>query len=436
MPSTTASAAHSLSRKDYRTLALAALGGALEFYDFVVFVFFAKALGGVFFPPQMSEWLRQLQTFGIFSAGYLARPLGGIVIAHFGDLLGRKRMFTLSILLMAVPTLFMGLLPTYEAAGAAAPILLLTLRILQGAAIGGEVPGAWVFVSEHVPERHTGFAVGTLTAGLTAGILLGSLVATSINTAFAPAEVVRFGWRIPFLLGGGFGLFAVYLRRFLEETPVFKQMHETRALSQELPLKTIVRKHFPAVLLAMALTWVLSAAIVVVILFTPTYLQNVFKVAPRITLQANSVAIVCLTGGCVFFGWLADRVGSKWALSTGSLALLATSWYFYHALPLEGPALFTAYAVTGLFVGSIGVVPFILVRAFPAKIRFSGLSFSYNVAYAIFGGLTPVVLTIWQKSDQLAPAYYVAALALLGCLLAFVQVPKHPQELGEHHSAA
>ncbi|HEY1536614.1 MAG TPA: MFS transporter [Polyangiaceae bacterium] len=424
MSSLTSIGSRSLSRSDYRTLALAALGGALEFYDFVVFVFFTKALSGVFFPPHMSEWLRQLQTFGIFAAGYLARPVGGVVIAHFGDLLGRKRMFTLSILLMAVPTLGMGLLPTYASLGAAAPILLLLLRILQGAAIGGEVPGAWVFVAEHVPERHTGFAVGTLTAGLTAGILLGSLVATSINSTLTPSEVAQFGWRIPFLLGGAFGLFAVYLRRFLEETPIFKQMHDARALSQELPLKTIVRGHFPAVLLAMALTWVLSAAIVVVILFTPTYLQTVFKVAPRVSLQANSVAIVCLTCGCMLFGWLADRVGSKWALSVGSLALLGSSSYFYHSLPLEGPALFVSYAITGLFVGSIGVVPYILVRAFPARIRFSGLSFSYNVAYAIFGGLTPVVLTLWLKSDTMAPAHYVAALAVFGSLLAFVKLPR------------
>jgi MFS family permease len=423
MAPTPSSSSRSLSSSDYRTLALAALGGALEFYDFVVFVFFTKALSGVFFPAHMSEWLRQLQTFGIFAAGYLARPVGGIVIAHFGDLLGRKKMFTLSILLMAVPTLGMGFLPTYASVGAAAPILLLLLRILQGAAIGGEVPGAWVFVAEHVPERHTGFAVGTLTAGLTAGILLGSLVATSINTAFTPSEVARFGWRIPFLIGGAFGLFAVYLRRFLQETPIFKQMHEARALSEELPLKTIVRGHFPAVLLAMSMTWVLSAAIVVVILFTPTYLQTVFKVLPRVSLQANSVAIVFLTCGCVLFGWLADRIGSKWALSLGCLALLGSSSYFYHSLPLEGSALFTAYAVTGFFVGSIGVVPYVLVRAFPAKIRFSGLSFSYNVAYAIFGGLTPVVLTLWLKSDKLAPAHYVAALALFGSLLAFVPVP-------------
>ena len=423
MPATTLSVSRSLNRGDYRTLALAALGGALEFYDFVVFVFFTKALSGIFFPPHMSEWLRQLQTFGIFAAGYLARPVGGIVIAHFGDLLGRKKMFTLSILLMAVPTLGMGLLPTYASVGSTAPILLLLLRILQGAAIGGEVPGAWVFVSEHVPERHTGFAVGTLTAGLTAGILLGSLVATSINTALAPSEVARFGWRIPFLLGGGFGLVAVYLRRFLEETPVFKQLHAARALSQELPLKSTLRGHFPAVLLAMSLTWVLSAAIVVVILFTPTYLQTVFKVAPRLALQANSVAIVGLTCGCVLFGWLADRVGSKWALSLGSLALLGSSSYFYHSLPLERPALFVAYAITGLFVGSIGVIPYVLVRAFPPTVRFSGLSFSYNVAYAVFGGLTPVVLTLWLKRDTLAPAHYVAALALLGCALAFVPIP-------------
>jgi MFS family permease len=423
MPSTTSSSSRSLGTGDYRTLALAALGGALEFYDFVVFVFFTKALSGVFFPPHTSEWLRQLQTFGIFAAGYLARPVGGIVIAHFGDLLGRKKMFTLSILLMAVPTLGMGLLPSYASVGAAAPILLLLLRILQGAAIGGEVPGAWVFVAEHVPERHTGFAVGTLTAGLTAGILLGSLVATSVNTVLTPSEVAQFGWRIPFLLGGAFGLVAVYLRRFLEETPVFKQMHEARTLNQELPLKTIVHGHFSAVLLAMSLTWVLSAAIVVVILFTPTYLQTVFKVAPRVSLQANSVAIVFLTCGCVLFGWLADRIGSKWALSLGSLALLGSSSHFYHSLPLEGAALFVAYAITGFFVGSIGVVPYVLVRAFPAKIRFSGLSFSYNIAYAIFGGLTPVVLTLWLKSDKLAPAHYVAALAVFGCALAFVQLP-------------
>ena len=124
-----------LTRNDYRTLTLAALGGALEFYDFVIFVFFAAAISQLFFPPDMPDWLRQVQTFGIFAAGYLARPLGGIIMAHFGDLFGRKRMFMLSILLMAVPTLLIGLLPTYATLGIAAPLLLLALRVMQGAAI-------------------------------------------------------------------------------------------------------------------------------------------------------------------------------------------------------------------------------------------------------------------------------------------------------------
>src|SRR5579863_8696034 len=126
-----------LNAGDYRTMALAALGGALEFYDFVVFVFFAPVIGQLFFPDSMPDWLRMLQTFGIFAAGYLARPLGGVLIAHFGDRLGRKRMFSLSIFLMAVPTLAIGLLPTYPAIGISAPLLLLLMRILQGAAIGG-----------------------------------------------------------------------------------------------------------------------------------------------------------------------------------------------------------------------------------------------------------------------------------------------------------
>ena len=146
-----AAAPASSAPRELRTLTLAALGGALEFYDFIIFVFFTGVIGQLFFPPDTPDWLRQLQAFGLFAAGYLARPLGGIVMAHFGDRSGRKRMFTLSVFLMAVPTLLIGLLPTYATLGYAAPLALLVLRILQGAAVGGEVPGAWTFVAEHVP---------------------------------------------------------------------------------------------------------------------------------------------------------------------------------------------------------------------------------------------------------------------------------------------
>jgi len=420
-PSSAAPPSRPLSRNDLKTLSLSALGGALEFYDFIIFVFFATVVGKLFFPADMPEWLRLMQTFGIFAAGYLARPLGGIVMAHFGDLLGRKKMFTLSIFMMAVPTLIMGLLPTYEHIGMLAPILLLLMRVIQGAAIGGEVPGAWVFVSEHVPARHVGYACGTLTCGLTAGILLGSLVATAINSIYTPAEVSDFAWRIPFLLGGVFGLFAVYLRRWLHETPVFAELQLRKALAEEVPLKTVLRDHRGAIVISMLLTWLLSAGIIVIILMTPTVLQTVYGFPATTSLQANSLAIVFLSLGCIASGALADRFGAGKVFVVGCAALLITSWTFYHSLLQHPDWLFPLYALSGLFVGTIGAVPYVMVKAFPPVIRFSGLSFSYNLAYAIFGGLTPMAVTLLLKESPMGPAYYVAIISLMGlCVGAYL----------------
>lgn len=409
--------ARPLNRQDYKTLSLAALGGALEFYDFIIFVFFAVVIGELFFPPDIPEWLRQFQTFGIFAAGYLARPLGGIIMAHFGDLIGRKRMFTLSILLMALPTLLIGLLPTYAVIGIGAPLALLALRIMQGAAIGGEVPGAWVFVAEHVPARRVGLACGTLTAGLTAGILLGSLVATAVNKSMSPSDVSDWGWRLPFLLGGIFGIVAMYLRRWLHETPVFAEMQANKALAEELPLKTVLREHKSSVVISMLLTWLLSAGIVVVILMTPSYLQKLHGVSPADALSANSLAIVALTLGCICYGRLIDSLDSGPTFMLGSLLLAIASYSFYHGLLNGTEQLIPLYILAGFAVGIVGAVPYVMVNAFPAVVRFSGLSFSYNVAYAIFGGLTPMLVTLWMKNDVLAPSHYVVALSALGFLL-------------------
>jgi MFS family permease len=416
MHTTDTTAARPLTKQDYKTLSLAALGGALEFYDFIIFVFFAAAIGQLFFPPDMPEWLKLLQTFGIFAAGYVVRPLGGIIMAHFGDLLGRKRMFTLSILMMAVPTLMIGLLPTYATIGLAAPLLLLLMRVLQGAAVGGEVPGAWVFVSEHVPANRTGYACGTLTAGLTFGILLGSLVATGLNTVYTPTEVTDGAWRLPFLLGGVFGLGAMYLRRWLHETPVFAEMQQRKALAAEMPLKAVLRSHRGAVAVSMLLTWMLSAAIVVVILMTPALLQKIYHFDARTSLVANTAATLCLAFGCIIAGVLADRLGARRVLMVGSVLLAICTYLFYTTIAARPDLLLPLYAVTGLFVGVVGAVPCVLVQAFPAQVRFSGLSFSYNLSYAIFGGLTPIIVTVMLKSDKLGPAYYVIAVCVVGAL--------------------
>ncbi|MFC5435087.1 MFS transporter [Rhodanobacter umsongensis] len=404
-----------LDRRDIRTLALAALGGALEFYDFVVFVFFAIPLGHLFFPPGTAGWLAQLQVFGIFAAGYLARPLGGIVMAHYGDKLGRKKMFTLSVFLMAVPTLGIGLLPVYAQVGMLAPLLLLVLRVVQGIAVGGEVPGAWVFVAEHVPAQRIGFACASLTSGLTAGILIGSLVAAAIHRELTPAAVLDYGWRLPFLVGGVFGFFAVWLRRWLSETPVFEAMHARKELARGLPLRQVFERHLAGVLVSMLVTWMLTAAIVVMILMTPTLAQSVFHIEPARAFLGNNAASFALALGCLFFGWLADRTGHARALLAGAIGLLLCSYALYVDLRAGGVHFVALYALTGFSVGVTGVVPTLMVLAFPPAVRFSGLSFSYNIAYALFGGLTPPLIGLLvERFGVLAPAHYVAFTAVIG----------------------
>ncbi|MBV8968965.1 MAG: MFS transporter [Verrucomicrobia bacterium] len=410
--STTSS--YSLPARTHKTLWLAALGGVLEFYDFVIFVFFANTIGHLFFPPNIPDWLRQFQTLAIFGSGYLARPLGGILMAHRGDLRGRKQMFTLSIFLMALPTLAIGLLPTYSVLGVFAPVLLLLLRIMQGMAIGGEVPGAWVFVSEHVPPSRIGLACGILTGGLTGGILLGSVVATLLNWLLTPAQVSSYGWRLAFVLGGGFGFLAVYLRRWLAETPIFEELRKRQALSAQIPLQVVIQSHRLEVILSGLLTWMLSAAIVVVVLMTPALLEKMYSIAPSATLPANSAATLALAVGCVFAGWLTDRIGPGRVLLIGAPLLGITTFLLYRSVEASPSLLLPFYALAGFATGVVAVVPVIMVLAFPAPIRFSGISFAYNIGYAVFGGLTPIFVSWLLRLDRLAPAYYVGALSLVG----------------------
>lgn len=408
--------AHRLTRADLRTLLLSTLGGALEFYDFVIFIYFTSEIANLFFPPGIPEWLRQLQAYAIFMAGYFARPLGGVLLAHFGDRGGRKRMFALSVFLMALPTLLIGLLPTYALAGLAAPLALLLLRVLQGAAIGGEVPGAWVFVCEHLPDR-LGLACGALTGGLTLGILLGSLMTGTLHRLLAPAELLDWGWRIAFLAGGVFGLLAVYLRTWLAETPLFAALQREHALAARAPLAVVLREHRGAVLRSMALTWVLTAAIVVVILVTPNLLKN-WGIAPAAALSANALATVGLTLGCLAYGALADRLGAGRVLLVGCLLLAAVVQYFFRSVHADPAALAPLYALAGLACGVVAVIPVLMVRSFPTAVRFSGLSFAYNCAYAVVGGLTPPLVGWLAHGQPLGPAHYVSTVAVAGAGLA------------------
>ncbi|MCA4962854.1 MULTISPECIES: MFS transporter [unclassified Pseudomonas] len=380
------------TRSDYKTLGLAALGGALEIYDFIIFVFFALTLSQLFFPPQMPEWLRLLQSFGIFVTGYLARPLGGILMAHFADRLGRKKVFSLSILMMALPCLLIGIMPTYAQIGYFAPLLLLALRILQGAAVGGEVPSAWVFVAEHAPAGHRGYALGFLQAGLTFGYLIGALAATFLAQMFTPAEILDYAWRYPFLLGGLFGVIGVWLRRWLSETPVFMAMQARREAAVELPLRTVLREHRLAMLPAMILTCVLTSAVVVFVVITPTMMQKTFGMSASHTFGLSALGIVFLNVGCVLAGLLVDRIGAWRTVMLYSLLLPVGIAVLYSCLINGGSWIGLAYAIAGLCCGVVGAVPSVMVGLFPARIRVSGISFTYNIAYAAWASITPLLL--------------------------------------------
>ncbi len=418
MTATTPAPATRLSRSDHKTLSLAALGGALEIYDFIIFVFFALTLSQLFFPPDMPEWLRLLQSFGIFVTGYLARPLGGILMAHFADHLGRKKVFSLSILMMALPCLLIGIMPTYADIGYFAPLILLALRILQGAAVGGEVPSAWVFVAEHAPVGRRGYALGFLQAGLTFGYLLGALTATALAQWFTAQEILDYAWRYPFLLGGVFGVIGVWLRRWLSETPVFLALRERREQPPTFPLSTVLREHRRALAPAVLLTCVLTSAVVVLVVITPTIMQQRFGMSAGHTFALSSMGIVFLNIGCVLAGLLVDRIGAWRALMFYSLMLPLGIGALYASLVngWEWPGV--AYALAGLACGVVGVVPSVMVGLFPAPVRVSGISFTYNIAYALWASTTPLMLIALMPWSPWVCAGFALVMGTVGLLTA------------------
>lgn len=383
--------ASGLSRGELKTLGLSSLGGILEFYDFIIVFFFAKIISQHFFPAGIGEFWAMLNTYGTFAAGYLARPLGGVVMAHFGDKFGRKNMFMLSIALMVIPTFSLAVIPTYETIGYAAPLFLILVRICQGIAIGGELPGAWVFIHEHAPAGHKNAFVGFLTGCVTGGILLGSFVALLMNFIYTPAELSDWAWRVPFVIGGVFGLISIYLRRFLQETPVFKKMRESKALAK-FPLEEVVKTSRFGIWISMFITWVLTGCIVVFILLMPGFVGGVLGFSPFETTYFQMSGLVCIVSSCWLTGRLADKHNPSTLCILFSAGFAVSSVAFFSLLYTAAPVVsevVLAYFATCFFAGIMNFCPIFMCDVFPARIRFSGISFAYNIAYALSGAFTP-----------------------------------------------
>ena len=383
--------ASGLSRGELKTLGLSSLGGILEFYDFIIVFFFAKIISQHFFPAGIGEFWAMLNTYGTFAAGYLARPLGGVVMAHFGDKFGRKNMFMLSIALMVIPTFSLAVIPTYETIGYAAPLFLILVRICQGIEIGGELPCAWVFIHEHAPAGHKNAFVGFLTGCVTGGILLGSFVALLMNFIYTPAELSDWAWRVPFVIGGVFGLISIYLRRFLQETPVFKKMRESKALAK-FPLEEVVKTSRFGIWISMFITWVLTGCIVVFILLMPGFVGGVLGFSPFETTYFQMGGLVCIVSSCWLTGRLADKHNPSTLCILFSAGFAVSSVAFFSLLYTAAPVVsevVLAYFATCFFAGIMNFCPIFMCDVFPARIRFSGISFAYNIAYALSGAFTP-----------------------------------------------
>lgn len=394
-----------------RLIALCGLGGALEFFDFVIFLFLAPIISKNFFPPDTPGWLADVQALGIFAAGYIFRPLGGLIMAHYGDRSGRKRVFLISILLMALATTGIALVPSYATAGWLSPFILVLLRIVQGFAIGGEAPGAWTFVAEHVRSRHLAFACSFMSSSLISGVFLASVVTIAANRYFSPEAMLDYGWRIPFVVAGVLGLLSAILRRWLSETPVFLRMREEGAVVKALPIMVVLQRHWGALSMSVVATWILSAVVIVTTLMTPLILQKRYQFEAQDALFISAFGVPFVCAGGLFAGYLADRTGLGRYFMFASIPFAAANIVFYTQVNPASGNVYLLYGLASFFNGLAGVIPCFLVRAFPGNVRYTGISLAYNVTFAICGGLTPLVIGTLLPSAPHFHLHYLLAVA-------------------------
>lgn len=423
-------------RDEAKNLGLASLGAVLEYFDFMVYVFVAAALSVAFFPPGASPWLRQVQTFGIYAIGYLVRPVAGIIIAHFADRIGRKKLFLFTVLLMSVPTFLMGLLPTYALAGWLAPAGLLLLRILQGCAVGGELPGASVFVSEHAPRRHLGLSSGTFMGVVNCGLLLGAgAAALSRVVAGLDPALASLAWRLPFVLGGVFGLGAAYLRRQLSETPLFEKLKRERGLSRQVPLAVILKQYRKQCVFALALVFVFSTTSGVYFQYLPTYLIGQLHFSSSLVFTANIAGIVAFVLAMPLWGMLRDRIGWARTIGLGAVLNAAISVWFFRSIAALGPTdgqLVYDFVIVGMGAGSVhAMVTGLISSLFPTAIRQSGYAFPYSIGTALFTGFTPLTLAWLVRDHGLSAPLYQYLVACAVALAIALTVRFMPQHLGE-----
>lgn len=395
----------------WRIVILASLGGTLEFYDFVIFGVFARDIGAAVFPTT-DPIVSLLLSFATFTVGYLARPIGGIVLSHYGDRYGRRAVFLWSVFIMSAATLGMGLVPPYAQIGVAASLLMVTLRLIQGFCLGGELPGALTYVVETAP-RIAPFVCGVVFACVTMGVAVATGVSLSVRTFMEPSLVPAYGWRIAFIIGGLGGVLSFVLRRSLEESPEFARM---KSLALRQPFRELLRTNLPHVAVGCALLAGIGCFNGLFFSHLSAYLSTVLKYDPRDAVLAQTVGVIVMATGTLLVGWLGDRIQPRYLLQAGALLLLIAAYPFYAAVESRSVSLAMlctlAGAVGALSAGSFAVL---LTDLFPTNIRFTGVALVFNISFTLFSGTAPLIATslIERTANNASPAYMMIGSALI-----------------------
>jgi MFS transporter, MHS family, proline/betaine transporter len=398
-----------------QTLLAGAVGNVLEWYDFALYGYFAPVLAAMFFPSEQPS-VSLLSTFGVFAVGFLARPLGALLFGHWGDTLGRRSALVWSVILMAIPTFSMGLLPTYDTIGLLAPIALTACRFLQGLSVGGEFTGSATFLVEHAAPSQRGY-IGSW-AGFSAqvGALLGSGVGALMTSRLTHEDLHQWGWRVPFLLGGVIALVGWYLRTRIPESPAFERVRLAGALSAE-PIREVFTSQRTAVAKVVGLVLLHGAGFYLLYVYLTTYLVTVTNVPLGSVLTMNTACMALLALLIPLTGRLSDTVGQKPLLIIGAAGLALASYPSFLWLTSSHPAFMLAAQVLLTILMACYLGPFFAVVAelFPTPLRYTGLSVGYNIASALFGGTAPLLATLFIEwsGNILAPSFYLSLCAII-----------------------
>ena len=410
-----AAAAEPDSSTVHKAVGAAAIGNATEWFDFAAYSYVAVYIGANFF-PDASDSAQLLSAFVVFASSFVIRPLGGLFFGPLGDRIGRKRVLATTILLMALATFSIGILPTYGQIGVWATVLLVAARMIQGFSTGGEYGGAATFMSEYAPYRRRGFFGSFLEFGTLGGFTLGAVIGTVLITVLSEDAMTTWGWRIPFLVALPLGIIGLYLRLRLDETPAFQEQQEQDVDRKEhSPLRELCTAHWRDMLTCFGFVILLNIAVYTILTYLPNYLTQVLETSENTSLLLIIAAQLGMMAVILPMGALSDRIGRKPLLLTGCLGFLLLSWPAFWLLS-QGNAVSTGAGIvllSSFLVCLLCLIGGTLPAIFDTRVRYGGFAISYNLSTSLFGGTAPAVVTylIQQTGNQYMPAYYLMAAA-------------------------